>query len=461
MAHCHPFGLLFVSTKPIPLVRSEAHVMRRRRFTLSFFVVLVPALMHGCATTAWDVPAPAPAEIPQLEEAYDSDTGDVDAGMLLVVAYRGANRAGDARQLLGDLQQESPDEPGLTFLSGVLYEDADQFDEALSEFDRLLSGDLDASIREDVELRVQRLRVEAMRADIRRSLDREAEVSQEPADPTTIGVFPFVYEGSDQNWAPLALALAELLSTDLGITGRLQIVERIAVQALLDEIALTEAGRVASSTAARGGRILGSGHIVQGRLRVSQDGEVSVDASLVEVLGAQPEQVDPLQGQGSVDRFFDLEKSLAFDVYEELGIALTPAEREAINERQTESIEALLAFGRGLAAMDAGDFAGARAEFQAATVADPSFSLPEAEVQRVSALTEPPTNVMAAQAIRTTTLQQTAVQQLTQAPATVQQRVLTTLGQQPRSVLAEVLNQDRVGRAILLELIFRVPGGAN
>jgi tetratricopeptide (TPR) repeat protein len=435
--------------------------MRGRWFVgIALLLLLVPA-MYGCMARPWNVAVPPPEQVPQLEEAYRSRAGDVDVGMLLVMAYRGADRGSDARDLLETLQEDNPGESGLAFLSGVLFEDAGMFDEALAEFDRLLEGDLVPSIREDIEVRVQKLRAEAIRADVRRSLAQEAELTQGPPDPGTIGVFPFVYEGTDENWAPLALALPELLSTDLGITGRLRLVERIAVQALLDEIALNEAGRVESATAARGGRILGSRHIVQGRLRVSEDGEVSVDAALVEVLGTAPEQVDPLQGASELDRFFDLEKSLAFDLYEELGIALTPAEREAINERQTESIEALLAFGRGLAAMDAGDFGRAQEEFQAASLADPSFSLPTSEVQRSAALAASPASVMAAQAIRATTLQRTAVQELTRAPVTVQQRALKTLGQQPRSILAEVLNQDRVGRAILLELIFRVPGGAD
>ena len=56
-------------------------------------------------------------------------------------------------------------------------------------------------------------------------------------------------------------------------------------------------------------------------------------------------------------------------------------------------------------------------------------------------------------------MQREAIQRLTNAPAAIQQRVLTNLGQQQRSVLAEILGQDRVGQVILLELIFTGPGG--
>ena len=55
------------------------------------------------------------------------------------------------------------------------------------------------------------------------------------------------------------MALTEVLVMDLAIIGRLTVLERAKVQMLLDEIALGEAGFLETATAARSGRILGSG----------------------------------------------------------------------------------------------------------------------------------------------------------------------------------------------------------
>lgn len=52
---------------------------------------------------------------------------------------------------------------------------------------------------------------------------------------------------------------------------------------LLDEIALGAAGFLETATAARSGRILGSGHIVQGRYRIEDGSRIAVDAAIVEV----------------------------------------------------------------------------------------------------------------------------------------------------------------------------------
>ncbi len=68
-----------------------------------------------------------------------------------------------------------------------------------------------------------------------------------------------------------------------------------------------------------------------------------------------------------------MEKGLVFQILDVLGAALTPAEREAINENRAESILAFLAYGEGLMAMDRGDFQGASDLFQQAASIDPSF----------------------------------------------------------------------------------------
>ena len=156
-----------------------------------------------------------------------------------------------------------------------------------------------------------------------------------------------------------------------------------------------------------------------------------------------------------------MEKRLVFDIYAELGIQLTQAEREAINERQTESILALLAFGRGLAAADAGDFELAEEQFAEAESIDPTFSeatTQREEVQAAQAVATQPT-IELTSAAQQVSLQQQAVQQITQPQTIVPQPVPTDVAQHERSVISEVLGQDRIGQVILLELIFRGPGG--
>ena len=420
-------------------------------------------LLGGCGAGSATLPVPGPAEIPGLESRMAEAPDDVDTGLLLAAGYREAGRLDEARALVSSLREVAPDDPGLTLMAGFLAEDAGAYGDAVEHYRALLESPVEDALRVQVEARLQAARTEALRADVRAALAREAEVAQRAPDRFTVGVFPFVYQGDDEEWAPLALALSELLTTDLGVTGRLTVLERVAIQALLTELELGESGRVETATAARSGRILGSGHIVQGRLMVDPDRSVEVDATVVEVAPDGAEGVDPLRDGASVETFFDLEKRLALDLHAELGVQLTPAERERVNERQTESIEALLAFGRGLAASDRGDFELATEHYDEAVSLDPSFSLARSRRTEAAglagAVAVPETVARLAQLARSVGLRRDAVRQLVDAPAGVRQRVLERLSGQQRAVLAEVLGQDRLGQVILLELVFQVPGG--
>jgi len=81
-----------------------------------------------------------------------------------------------------------------------------------------------------------------------------------------------------------------------------------------------------------------------------------------------------------VDRVFDAEKALALLVFERLGIALTPAQRARVEQRQTVQLAAVVAYGKGVQAEARGDAAGATAAFEDALRIDPGFTSARAQV---------------------------------------------------------------------------------
>jgi hypothetical protein len=87
-----------------------------------------------------------------------------------------------------------------------------------------------------------------------------------------------------------------------------------------------------------------------------------------------PGAVTRLSESDAVQRLFDAEKRLALRIYETVGVVLTAAEREAVNRRPTENLQAILAYGRGLRAADSGDWALAAQHFNEAVSLDPNFA---------------------------------------------------------------------------------------
>src|SRR5690606_16362345 len=243
-----------------------------------------------------------------------------------------------------------PADARLALLLGIAYEDSERLEEAATLYRRYIETGQDPTLRRQLQGRLHILHHRQLVLSARDAVARETELSATPASPTTVAVFPFLIQTQDTTLGPLGRALAEMLVTDLSQADRLTVLERMQVQLLLNEIQLAEQGLVDPATAARGGRLLGAGQIVQGSVAGSEEA-LDLNAAIVGVGTGTPE-VQSAETNTSIQRLFDAEKALALEIYRVLGVELTAAERERVNRRPTENVRALLAFGLGLEAED-------------------------------------------------------------------------------------------------------------
>jgi tetratricopeptide (TPR) repeat protein len=327
-------------------------------------------LVAGCATMS-SVPTVSPAEIPRLEARLEQWPNELPTMLRLGAAYREAGRLNESRTLLESVRQRTPTELSAAVQLGLTYEAQGFYGNARALYQEYIDRGPSPQLRDELRGRMPQLRKRELEQGIRDALRRESQLAAAPA-PFTVGVFPFSYFGANPSLAPLDRALAELLTTDLGQVERLTVLERVHVQVLLDELALSASQRVDESTAARSGRILGAGRIVQGRI---DGGEESLQIQALVVGVGSGQAAAPVSESDALPRLFDLEKRLALAIIGSLGIELTPAERERINRRYTENLQALLAFGLGLEASDRGDYRAAAQHFAAALALDPGFEL--------------------------------------------------------------------------------------
>lgn len=361
-----------------------ADLAARPRFGLHPMVVLVVLVLltlPGCAGGFTAPSAPGPAEVPALEARVRSAPDDLAVAARLGAAYRSADRLDDARRVLESVLERDSEHRAATYFLGLTYEALAADSSALVLYTRYAEHGTDARLREALARRADLVRRRLLQAEVRASLAREAELADTPAREGTVAVFPFLVFGSDESLRPLGRALAEMLSTDLAQTDRLVVVERLRAQVLVDEMALADEGVVDPSTAARRGRLIGASRIVQGRIDTSGEG-VTVEARVAGGDPAAPVSDAPVSGSDALDRLFDLEKRLALDLYGSLGVQLTAAERERVTRNRTESLQALLAFGLGLEAQDAGRYQEAQDHFQRAASLDPSFEPVQIELRR-------------------------------------------------------------------------------
>jgi tetratricopeptide (TPR) repeat protein len=331
------------------------------------------AALAACAAAGPPQTAPAP-DVPALEARLAADPADAEAAVQLGAAYRDARRLDDAVRVLAAVRERDPQNENAVLLLGLVYEDRGEPARARELYRWYVDHGTSRRMRDELRGRLALLERGAREEELRAAVAQEARLANTPPTPNSVAVFPFLFGGGDESLRPLERALAEFLVTDLSQTGRLRVLERVRVQEMLDEIALGESGRVDPATAARGGRLLGAANVVQGRFEGTEQA-LSLEARVARVTptGARPAG-DAVGRRGDIQRLFEMEKALAMGVYQRLDVQLSPAERERVMRIPTTNLQAVLAFGRGLQAADAGDWAAAAAHFWEAARLDPNFS---------------------------------------------------------------------------------------
>jgi tetratricopeptide (TPR) repeat protein len=414
---------------------------------------LAAPVLSACGPSFRLPPPPAAAELPRLEARVAAAPSDPELAVRLAHGYYAAGRLEEARPLLERATTQRPGDATAAFLLGVTYEDLGEFADARRLYRAYIDAGPPTPLRRELANRLPLLQRRELQALVRASLAREAELANTPPQPWTVAVFPFEFVGGDPQFRPLGRALAEMLVTDLAQTSRLRVLERSQVQYLLDEMQLSASGRIDPATAVRSGRVLGAERVIQGSIDGSA-AALQLESTIVRVSdnvwpgetrdAARPNQLS-LTESAQIAALFDMQTRLALRIFSSLGIELTAAERERITRRPTENLMAILAYGRGLEANDAGDFLTAAAHFAEAARLDPSFA--EASQQASNA---------SAQASSSTVATNDLVGQAT-ADASVALGSDAFFLPDPitRDPAAEILRTEGVGSATILEIIIR------
>ena len=342
--------------------------------------VLLPTIAGGCARRIPDVD---PAELPALRAALQTRPDDADLRTRVGIALFKAGQHQDAVATLGPAVQAG-DAPAAAYLYlGLANEELQNWGAARQAYTSYIESERTDPLLDQVRGRLQLVVRREVQEQARQTVAQEAQLSQQPPAVRSVAVFPFRLTTANEELEPLQVALADMMITDLGLSGGLTVLERTQIQSLLDEMALTEAGYAEASNGTRAGRMLRAEHVVQGAL-TPLGADLRFDASVVNT--QRGSAAGNMGQQQAIDALFDLEKAIVFEVLTILGVELTPAEREAINNNRAENLLAFLAYGRGLQAMDRGDFAAAAGFFNQAIQLDPGFEPARAQGQQAEQL---------------------------------------------------------------------------
>lgn len=335
-------------------------------------LILAGALLSAACAGGPPPPAPAPENLPALEAELSQNPNDADLMTRVGIAYYGAKQYDRARDVLRSaLVVSRQNFPAHVYL-GLTYEELGRMDSARAEYTAASAQAASARQRSEIENRLTLLTVRELRLAARDAVAREAALSSEPPTENAVAVLPFRYVGSNEELTPVGRGLTHLMITDLAKLNQLRLLERERVQALVDEMALTDAGTVDPATGARSGRMLRAARVLQGSLQDQPNRtDLRLDATVVSTTNASV--VATGTGTDQLQQLFALQKQVLFRLLDQMQLNITPAERRALSERPTADLQAFLAFSRGLQAEDRGDWSAAEADFGAAVARDPNF----------------------------------------------------------------------------------------
>jgi hypothetical protein len=194
----------------------------------------------------------------------------------------------------------------------------------------------------------------------------------------TLSVSPLAVLSADTSYSSIGYGVAALLVNDLSHSAKLTLVERLRIDAVLRELDLAQSGRVDTNTAPRVGKLVGAHQVIVGSIDLRKRGNLHLQSYVANTSTAKVGSA--LDGSAPLDQIFDAEKSLAFRLFDALGVTLTPAERRAVEPQETRSLVAFLEFSRGSRAEAFSDFGGAQTHYAEAVRLDPSFQAARARL---------------------------------------------------------------------------------
>lgn len=206
----------------------------------------------------------------------------------------------------------------------------------------------------------------------KQALSQEKTLSAVTAE-NSIGVLYFPNKTGNPDLDPIEKGLSIMLTTDLAKLKRFQVVERIKLQALMDEMALGASGLMEPGTTPRVGRLLGARFLSGGTIWPGKATELMVEPSVTDV----PDEfiVQQTLTEGDLSDLISIEKEILFNTVNILKIELTPEEKAELEKPLSGSVAALLLFFQGVKESDGGNYSGAKEFYQTALEKDPDFNL--------------------------------------------------------------------------------------
>ncbi|MBN1350513.1 hypothetical protein JXJ21_13945 [candidate division KSB1 bacterium] len=235
-----------------------------------------------------------------------------------------------------------------------------------------------------MKARLEFLMQEEIAKSMKAAIRRERTVRPDDVPQNTIAVLYFLNQDADPDWQALSKGLAEMMITDFAQAKQLNVVERLKLQKLIDEMNMDQSGLADPNTVPRFGKLLKARILINGGYTIPSGADLMLTANIGDI--TQSRTFEALRFSGRLENIFRMEKDLVLSVLDQLGIQLSYEERNRIMQIPTENIQAFKAYCFGLEQMDRGNYTLAGDYFNQSLKLDPKFSPANEKLQLVEAM---------------------------------------------------------------------------
>ncbi|MBN2410967.1 hypothetical protein JXQ31_04690 [candidate division KSB1 bacterium] len=344
--------------------------MRKKNYFLSLF--LLTAVLFSCA------PVPQTRDISdyrqeliELSAKIKADPRDSEAFRDLGIICINTEKYRQAEVFLSKSYNFDPGDNKTMFYYGLSLEFNQKDDEAFKVFRRFQEISRLSPYRKLMESHYNILNRKVARTEVRQLMQAEKDIAPEKLSPNLVAIFPLKYRGQNLEYENLGIGLGEMMITDLSQVPGLNIVERIRLNTLMQEVALGQSGLVKEGTSPQYGKLLGAGRVITGYYDIFENKNLRMNMEYWDYINQKP----PLNANSSntLENLFLMEKRMVLGIVSTMGIELTPEQKKEILYIPTKNIHAFIAYCNGMERQDAGQIEQATQFFQQALQLDPKF----------------------------------------------------------------------------------------
>ncbi|MGH8015873.1 MAG: tetratricopeptide repeat protein [Candidatus Zixiibacteriota bacterium] len=357
-------------------IKQRASVARDGLF---LFVILIGALIVSSCTGSLSTKGRSLVEKGQYVEAIETYDREIsknpnkkDTWRDLAFAYY---KKGDYDNAIDAINKADQTDPSTHLCRGLIFEAKGDNNKAIQSFSEALNYNPTPNTKAQLRSHLDALIRESLQAEIASAVSQEGSLGATDIPDNTIAVVKFDGTLLPKEISPIATGIGEFTMVDLSKVESLRLVERLKVELLLKELEIASSDAVDAAQAPRVGLLLGSKSVVTGKLIGAGAQRFRLDGALVNTPDATSKITEPGESGLVLDEILAVQKAMVYDILEYLGVQPSDADRDSINAKPTESLEAFLAYSRGLEFMMMGLYEDAIEEFKLAVQADGGFDL--------------------------------------------------------------------------------------